>query len=57
MNPLFAWFKRSGFGSRLIERSLARELGGAAAIEYRREGVVATISTPTESAREGSVSW
>jgi len=39
---------RQGFGSRLIERSLAAELGGEANIDYRRDGVVATISTPIE---------
>lgn len=41
--------KRSGFGSRLIERSLANELGGAAIIEYRPDGVVATVSSPLEA--------
>jgi PAS domain S-box-containing protein len=41
---------RTGFGSRLIERSLANELGGAAVIEYRREGVIATITSPLEAA-------
>lgn len=39
---------RAGFGTRLIERSLAHELGGAAVIEYRPTGVVSTISTPLE---------
>jgi PAS domain S-box-containing protein len=39
---------RLGFGSRLIERNLANELGGEAQIAYRPEGVVAKISTPIE---------
>lgn len=48
--PLVQRPTRTGFGSRLIERSLALELGGAALIEYRPEGVVSTISTPLEHA-------
>ncbi len=43
---------RRGFGSRLIERSLRGELKGAAAMEYRPEGLVcvmrATLSDPVE---------
>lgn len=41
---------RTGFGSRLIERSLATELGGSAVIEYRPEGVAAIITSPLEAA-------
>ncbi|HUQ34754.1 MAG TPA: chemotaxis protein CheB [Aestuariivirga sp.] len=41
--------KTKGFGSRLIERSLANDLGGDASIEFRPEGVVATIKSPLES--------
>ncbi|HEX8167631.1 MAG TPA: HWE histidine kinase domain-containing protein [Beijerinckiaceae bacterium] len=37
---------RRGFGSRLIERSLAAESGGSATIEYRPEGVVCVIEAP-----------
>ncbi|TNC09565.1 PAS domain-containing protein [Methylobacterium terricola] len=37
---------RRGFGSRMIERVLAAELGGAAEIEYRTRGVVATVEAP-----------
>ena len=37
---------RKGFGSRLIERALAIELGGVAAIDYRKDGVVCNISAP-----------
>jgi two-component sensor histidine kinase len=32
-----------GFGSRLIERSLAQDLGGTAAIDFRLTGVVCTV--------------
>ncbi|HVK79272.1 MAG TPA: PAS domain S-box protein [Verrucomicrobiae bacterium] len=39
---------RVGFGSRLIERNLAYELGGEARIDYLPEGVEANISTPVE---------
>jgi PAS domain S-box-containing protein len=39
---------RTGFGTRLLERSLAHDLGGAARIRYLPEGVVADISTPLE---------
>ena len=41
--------KRKGFGSRLIERNLASELGGEAHIEYPSNGVFAKIRTPLES--------
>ncbi len=39
---------RVGFGSRLIERNLACELGGEAHIAFSPEGVEANISTPIE---------
>jgi PAS domain S-box-containing protein len=42
---------RSGFGTRLIERNLANDLGAAASIEYRPEGVVAIIRSPLETPR------
>jgi PAS domain S-box-containing protein len=35
-----------GFGSRMIERYLANELGGEVSIEYRPQGVVCRITTP-----------
>lgn len=35
-----------GFGSMLIERSIAYELDGEATVDYRREGVVCVISIP-----------
>jgi two-component sensor histidine kinase len=37
---------RTGFGSRLIERSLARELAGEVALSYEPAGVVCTIEAP-----------
>jgi len=47
--PIVSPPARAGFGSRLIERSLAHDLGGEAHIAYRPEGVIATISTPIEA--------
>jgi len=38
--------KKQGFGSRLISRSLANELSGAAELEFRPGGIVCSISTP-----------
>jgi len=40
---------RSGFGTRLIERSLTNDLGGEARILYLPAGVVAQMSTPLEA--------
>lgn len=40
---------RTGFGTRLIERSLANDLGGEARILYLPAGVVAQMSTPLEA--------
>ena len=37
---------RQGFGTRMIERALASELGGTAEIEYRPRGVVFTLEAP-----------
>ena len=37
---------RTGFGSRLIERSLARELAGEVQLRYEPGGVVCTIDAP-----------
>ncbi|MDP8920830.1 MAG: sensor histidine kinase, partial [Pseudomonadota bacterium] len=37
---------RKGFGSRLIERSLAHDLNGTAQIEFRPKGVVCTVDAP-----------
>ena len=38
--------KRKGFGSRLIEKALAMELGGDVRIDYEVSGVVCTIDSP-----------
>ncbi len=38
--------QRKGFGSRMIERALAAELGGVAEIDYRPRGVVCTVEAP-----------
>ena len=46
---------RRGFGSRLIERVLASELGGTAEIDYRPEGVVFTaVASLPDSAEEAA---
>ena len=37
---------RKGFGSRVIERGLAHELGGSVNLDYRANGVVCTINVP-----------
>jgi two-component sensor histidine kinase len=37
---------RKGFGTRLIERGLARELGGEVMLDYRPEGLACTIDLP-----------
>ncbi len=41
--------KHRGFGSRLIERSLAQDLAGEAQISFLPAGVACTISTPSPS--------
>ncbi|MEO8546895.1 MAG: HWE histidine kinase domain-containing protein, partial [Sphingomicrobium sp.] len=41
---------KRGFGSRVIERGLALELGGATHLDYRPEGVVCTIDIPSPQA-------
>jgi PAS domain S-box-containing protein len=47
---------RKGFGSQLIERSLARDLDGEARIDYRPEGVVCTITCSLGSVGEARTS-
>jgi two-component sensor histidine kinase len=37
---------RRGFGSRLLEHGLARELAGTVALAYETAGVVCTIDVP-----------
>ena len=39
---------RRGFGSRLIEQSVAQDLGGRVDIDYAEDGVVCTIRAPLE---------
>jgi PAS domain S-box-containing protein len=38
--------KKTGFGSRMIERALAATIGGKAAIDYQETGVVFTMQAP-----------
>jgi PAS domain S-box-containing protein len=44
---------RRGFGSRLIERSLAAELGGEAAIDFAPGGVICTITATVAALPKG----
>jgi two-component sensor histidine kinase len=37
-----------GFGSRLLKRNLAEELGGKVDVQYARAGVICTIDFPLE---------
>jgi two-component system CheB/CheR fusion protein len=53
--PKVAAPSSKGFGSRLIERGLAGQLGGEALIDYRETGVVCRITAPL-STITGSVS-
>lgn len=46
---------RRGFGTRLIERSLAQELGGTAEIAYAPSGVVCVIEAPLAAAEAAEV--
>jgi PAS domain S-box-containing protein len=46
--PAVAPPQRTGFGSRLIQKGLARELNGAARIAYEPTGVICTIEVPVE---------
>lgn len=43
---------RRGFGTRMIERGLAAELGGKVAIEFRPEGLVCTVDAPLPEGAE-----
>lgn len=43
---------RKGFGSRLIERALAAELGGEVNVEYESSGLVCTIVAPLPAGQE-----
>lgn len=44
--------RRTGFGSRMIERALSAELRGPVHIDFRPNGVVCTIDSPLEAIRE-----
>ncbi|MEE1657908.1 PAS domain S-box protein [Microvirga sp. CF3062] len=44
--PPVAFPKRKGFGTRLIERSLAQELAGEVSLAYVPTGVVCTVKAP-----------
>lgn len=44
--PIVVAPTRKGFGSRLIERALAMELGGEVAVAYEASGVICTIDAP-----------
>jgi PAS domain S-box-containing protein len=50
--PPVALPERTGFGSRMIERALALQLSGKAAIEYRPAGIVCTIDAPLATLRD-----
>jgi two-component sensor histidine kinase len=41
--PIAAPAKLEGFGSRLVHRSMANQLGGTIAFDWSEEGVVATL--------------
>jgi PAS domain S-box-containing protein len=43
---------RRGFGTRMIERGLAAELGGTVKIDFRREGLVCTVDAPLPEGAE-----
>lgn len=44
---------RKGFGSQVIERGLAHELGGSVQLKYQPTGVVCTINIPAPRAAHG----
>jgi two-component sensor histidine kinase len=41
--------KRRGFGSRMIERALARELGGSVELRFLPEGLHCVLDAPAPS--------
>ncbi|MDP3855879.1 sensor histidine kinase [Phenylobacterium sp.] len=47
--PLVAAPTRRGFGSRLLERGLAREIGGEVRLAFAADGVVCTMEGPIEA--------
>jgi two-component sensor histidine kinase len=44
--PAVAPPSRTGFGSRMIQRALAVEIGGTAEIDYRPPGILFTAMAP-----------
>jgi PAS domain S-box-containing protein len=48
--PIVAAPSRRGFGSRMIERGLAAELGGSVAIRFDPAGVICTVDAPLPEA-------
>ncbi len=51
--PPVATPTRRGFGTRLIERGLAQDLGGSVRLTYAPEGVVCTMDVPLGNAGDG----
>jgi two-component sensor histidine kinase len=47
--PQVAVPKRRGFGTRLIERSLAQDLDGSVRIEFAPEGIICSVDAPLTS--------
>jgi two-component sensor histidine kinase len=47
--PLVTSPQRRGFGTRLIERSLAQDLSGSVRIEFKPEGVMCSVDAPLMS--------
>ncbi|MDG2535814.1 PAS domain S-box protein [Sphingomonas sp. HITSZ_GF] len=50
--PTVAMPTRRGFGTRMIERGLAAELGGTVKIEFRPEGLVCRVDAPLPEGAE-----
>ena len=48
--PPVARPSRSGFGTRLLERGIARELDGTAELDYRKEGLSFRLEFPLDDA-------
>jgi two-component sensor histidine kinase len=44
---------RKGFGSIMIERVLAEQLGGSVAINYDATGIICTIDAPLQAVQDG----
>ena len=51
--PAVAAPSRKGFGSRVIERGLAHELGGTVELHYRPDGVVCEMNIPVPGSANG----